>query len=320
MSGTTLIQDGSVTTQKVVASSITVDKLATNSVTADKIVANTITGDKIAANAITANLIAAGSISADKLMVGYGPNVLTDPGFQSGSQYWSVGGGFIIDYNGAIPNSNEHTLFIYSTGGGLGQSASVPIPVVAGTTYMASVYACRVGGTGAGNGGLVMVFLNASGAQVGGANVDTPLGTDNTRITGYTRIHSPVVVAPVGAVSVQMFMRHVTTVNDGSNGTWFYRPQIEECLPNQVTPGPWGAAASTIIGPGSVRTGSLSAISANLGAITAGSLNINNKFIVDAAGNTTIQTATSGQRSQIVAGQFLAFDSNNVLRWRAGIW
>jgi hypothetical protein len=117
-----------------------------------------------------------------------------------------------------------------------------------------------------------------------------------------------------------MFMRHVTTVNDGSNGTWFYRPQIEECLPNQVTPGPWGAAASTIIGPGSVRTGSLSAISANLGAITAGSLNINNKFIVDAAGNTTIQTATSGQRSQIVAGQFLAFDSNNVLRWRAGIW
>jgi hypothetical protein len=58
----------------------------------------------------------------------------------------------------------------------------------------------------------------------------------------------------------------------------------------------------------------LSAISANLGAVTAGSININNRFIVDSAGTVTMQSATSGARHvQTSNGQWL-YDANNVLR------
>lgn len=51
----------------------------------------------------------------------------------------------------------------------------------------------------------------------------------------------------------------------------------------------------------SLKVGSLSAISANLGQITAGSMNINDKFIVDASGNVTAKSLT------------IAFGSDTVL-------
>jgi len=62
----------------------------------------------------------------------------------------------------------------------------------------------------------------------------------------------------------------------------------------------------------------LSAISANLGTITAGSLNINNKFIVDSSGNTTIQNATTGARLFIANNVIKVFDSSGVLRVKIG--
>jgi hypothetical protein len=62
----------------------------------------------------------------------------------------------------------------------------------------------------------------------------------------------------------------------------------------------------------------LSAITANLGAVTAGSLNINNKFIVDSSGNTTIQNATTGARLFIANNVIKVFDSSGVLRVQIG--
>lgn len=67
-----------------------------------------------------------------------------------------------------------------------------------------------------------------------------------------------------------------------------------------------------------LKVGSLSAISANLGAITAGSLNINNKFIVDSSGNTTIQNATTGARLYIANNVIKVFDSTGTLRVQIG--
>jgi hypothetical protein len=70
----TQIQDGAITTTKIVAASILAgqiaagavltDKLAAEAVTAAKIAALTITGDKIAANAITVGKLAAGAVDA----------------------------------------------------------------------------------------------------------------------------------------------------------------------------------------------------------------------------------------------------------------
>ena len=67
-----------------------------------------------------------------------------------------------------------------------------------------------------------------------------------------------------------------------------------------------------------LRVGSLSAISADLGSITAGSLNINNKFIVDRNGNTTIQSGTTGARVYIASNVIKVYDAAGTLRVQIG--
>lgn len=63
---------------------------------------------------------------------------------------------------------------------------------------------------------------------------------------------------------------------------------------------------------------SLAAISANLGAITGGSLNINNRFIVTGTGVTTIKSALTGARLELSGDQINVYDSSNNLRVRLG--
>lgn len=55
----------------------------------------------------------------------------------------------------------------------------------------------------------------------------------------------------------------------------------------------------------------LAAISANLGSITGGSLNINNKFIVDENGNVTIISASTGARLFMANNVIKVFDGTN---------
>lgn len=64
----------------------------------------------------------------------------------------------------------------------------------------------------------------------------------------------------------------------------------------------------------------LAAISADLGDITAGSLSINNRFLVDATGTVTIRNATTGARLVITNTLLQVYDASNVLRVRLGIW
>lgn len=64
----------------------------------------------------------------------------------------------------------------------------------------------------------------------------------------------------------------------------------------------------------------LSAISANLGAILGGSLNINNKVIIAADGTITILSAATGARLVISNTLIQVFDASNVLRVRFGLW
>lgn len=66
--------------------------------------------------------------------------------------------------------------------------------------------------------------------------------------------------------------------------------------------GVWVAAGGTYIDGSKIVTGTLSAISADLGSITSGSLNINDKFIVESDGSTTLSI----------------YDDNNTLRVKIG--
>lgn len=63
----------------------------------------------------------------------------------------------------------------------------------------------------------------------------------------------------------------------------------------------------------------LAAISADLGAITAGSLNIgSSKFVVDTSGNVTIKSATTGARLEIYNDKIKVYDASSVLRVQLG--
>jgi len=66
-----------------------------------------------------------------------------------------------------------------------------------------------------------------------------------------------------------------------------------------------------------LKVGSLSAISANLGSISAGALNINNKFIVESTGATTIQSGTTGSRMQMTEN-FIKIYDGSILRVQLG--
>lgn len=69
-----------------------------------------------------------------------------------------------------------------------------------------------------------------------------------------------------------------------------------------------------------INVTNLAAINADLGAITAGSLNINGRFIVSPDGTTTIQNSTTGSRLVISNTLIQVFDNNSTLRVRMGIW
>lgn len=65
--GTTLIEDGAITTDKIIANAVNADKIATNAVVADKIAANAVTTAKIDALAVNAGKIAANAVTTAKI-------------------------------------------------------------------------------------------------------------------------------------------------------------------------------------------------------------------------------------------------------------
>jgi hypothetical protein len=79
-----------------------------------------------------------------------------------------------------------------------------------------------------------------------------------------------------------------------------------------------GLIQSVVLEALQARVENLSSISANIGSITGGSLNIANKFIVDSSGNTNIRSATTGARLEIKNNVIKVYDENDVLRVKMG--
>jgi hypothetical protein len=92
-----------------------------------------------------------------------------------------------------------------------------------------------------------------------------------------------------------------------------------EANPNQTAYSAWSEGGMTVITPLMVETPNLSSLSADLGAITGGSLNINGRFVVDGAGNVLIK-GTGNQRMEMDSNSVRAYDSNGTMRVRLGIW
>jgi hypothetical protein len=86
---------------------------------------------------------------------------------------------------------------------------------------------------------------------------------------------------------------------------------------NAVTAGVIQAGA---VSADKINVTKIDAISADLGDITAGSLNINGRFLVAANGTVTISNASTGARLVITNSLLQVYDASNVLRVRLGIW
>lgn len=68
-----------------------------------------------------------------------------------------------------------------------------------------------------------------------------------------------------------------------------------------------------------IAVANLAAISANLGSVTAGSIDIGGgKFAVDSAGNATIRSGTTGQRLEVTNNVIRVYDASGVLRVKIG--
>ena len=141
--GSTLIEDGAITTEKIAAGSITAESGVIGSVDAGKITVGEMDGARIKA----------GTVTADKILVGGAGNLLTNPGFVGGGAGWSLSsynpqiatsggptGEPVLSIQHSDPNS---AVFPYL--GGLVQSAAGSFApdlaaVEAGKRYSASVW------------------------------------------------------------------------------------------------------------------------------------------------------------------------------------
>lgn len=342
-----LIVDGAITAAKILAGSIQTQHLVANAVTADKIVANAITADKIAAGAVQAQHISSGLPGGNLVPNSALAATFIDSGGVLQADGYMFGGSNIIpatslawglNLAGAAwqpVGMNALVLHQFGSDGAGNPAAYADIHgptwvVVAGQPYEFSFYSgahrCAVTG--------FATWRNAAGSILG----YTVLSTNGAEMAGgqsldgYKRLFA-VGVAPSGAVTAQLNYRKLATAA-GAADSWLFAacPMGAPALSAaQSAPSPWvPTGIGTQISGGIIKTGTvtadrigvsqLSAISANLGSITAGSLNINNRFIVAADGTTTIRSSTSGQRTELDNQQVRVYDSAGTLRVRLGIW
>ncbi|WP_374491572.1 phage tail protein [Brachymonas sp.] len=284
--------------------------------------------DKLSAGSISGAKIAAGTASIDVLSSGVGSgNLCTNSAMVETyeSNGYTIPDGFTFGYS--ILSSSNIAIGINTVGdtwhpsgvncltvhqsdsAGSGNSSAyvdsytAAFTVGSGIYYEASVYTaahrCAVSA--------YIIFLDSSGGWTGA----TLIGTNSAEmsggvdINGYKRLFG-VSLAPTGTVQAKILMRKFATFSGQSDSYGFFlRPYCGVANgADQTSPSPWSAPGiGTYINGGILKANtvtadkmsvsSLSAISANMGSISGGSMNIGNgNFIVDSAGNASMNSLT----------------------------
>jgi hypothetical protein len=242
-----------------------------------------LTGSLIVQNTITADRMVTGVMSADNTLT----RGLT---VRDNSGNILLAAGNPLNFANITPASGWINTNISISGGaitGIGSGSGTPVAN--------SLISINSNGTlsGAGSGAVSLTGLGAGSfatlSQITSSNV-------STYIAG----------AAIGTAQVGV----LTAGNIGANTI-----DASKIVANSIT---GDRIAANTITAANLSVSQLSAISSNLGTVTAGSLSINNKFIVDSSGNTTIQNATSGARLEIKNNVIKVFDASGVLRVQIG--
>ncbi|PRC93101.1 host specificity protein J [Solimicrobium silvestre] len=266
--------------------------LVNGSVTADSILANAITGDKIKAGSLSANVFESGVGSGNllynaSLTATYetGGLILPD-GYIGGTDFyinpftfsingagdaWRPVGVNVISVNqrGVAPNDNQYVL-------------SPAVSIVQGAYYEMSIYTgahrCHIS--------IAIGWVDVNGAWAGfthGGWINAEEAYGGTTLSGYKRLFI-LGQAPAGAVAGRLITYKNGTLYGGDSWMFLCMPYIGVANgANQTLPSPWsppgigtqihgGAIKTSTITADRLAVSDLSAISANLGRITAGDL------------------------------------------------
>ena len=274
--GTTLIEDGAITTEKVHAEAITASELAAGAVTADKVAAN--------------------SISAQKLVIGMGENFVNDPNFIADlGVNWGTGAGITITSEGL---NNSRSLKIV---GSTAQQSSYNQPedsivVEAGTKIRATVRVKSTGTIPANVVGIGFRHKSLTGAVTYPAYMYIPA---QAQITAYKSIDLGIANIPSDG-TLTWFI--VAQAGYSSRTIWFDNVQIMR------------AVGTTVIADDAITTGKIAAqqitgakIAAN--TITVGNMgpnSVDNTVIQDGAITTKKIGANEVKADNIDAGAITA--------------
>lgn len=253
-----------------------------------------ITTDKIVANAITAEKIAAGSITATKIASGSGTNLIRNSECRVGHEEWTFG-----NNTGLAGRLDSHlspawmllgepsvcylTIDATPAAGTVTYTDTLRFPAAPGQVYEASTYLGTHGGT---RSHIVILFFdqtaNFTGVVYG--NDCTAANFGGQFLADYCR-SSAIGTAPAGTVWVQARIQHI---HDGIRTTpylMFVRVMLAEGKPNQTQPSEWTPAGLTEITGGIIKTDAIDARAIAAGAITASEL---------AAGSVTAGSIAAG--------------------------
>ncbi|RUX60154.1 hypothetical protein [Mesorhizobium sp. M7A.F.Ca.CA.002.12.1.1] len=242
-------------------------------------------GNLIVDGAITATQLAAGSVTADKLTVGTSGNMLENTDHAAGTTGYVLSTSVPADYTslGVRPTdiytpyggslqlsqlnaSTSHAdLIIVDTAGGIKWWPCFPGQRFELSSY-AAAHRCQMQ--------LYIQWLDSAGATISYSTtgMQNVLTSGTGSLTGYTRMLL-FGTAPAGAVRFRPFFRKGPTLAGQTDSYgWWTRMFLGEAQPNQTQATPWSVGGVTKIGPGNISTTSLSAISANVGTLNAGTV------------------------------------------------
>ena len=349
--GGTQISNNAISTQHIQSNAITTDliqvgavgqtQIKPNSINTGHLIAGSVTAPIIAAGAVGADQIAAGAISAKHLLVGDMSNIVTNGDQRFGLDGYISSGMSLSDPDSGSPTGRAIKLNVRDSQYG------TFFPVSSGELYYVkfSCYRSGVANTVA----VGLQVRNKSNTTFAWLYPARKVATDPNSWT----THEGILTIPDGGVTARVYL--LIEMPNTSNETTAYLSGIEVRRVSGSTMIADGTIttqklrvgeiegnvikANTLngdkiignsihgdkitagtIAANKLNVNQLSAITSNLGSVNAGSININNKFLVDSGGNVSIRNATSGARMVINNNRIEVYDSNNRLRVRMGIW